>query len=436
METPQPEPTQRTSNKMRDKLEYFKTNGKYSLDSLTVLSVQNDPYRLDTPANHRLGQWFADTLSSLGLQGRQIHCRGAHYAFIGQPKPDGKPYTNTDADWTWLASKVLKAARWLDYVPFTQITDQRNTPPEVTMWEQPDPWLHLKVGIDLEIPDADDIHPTIGLEEFTGTQQYKLVVFGEKSSLAPILGGLCRRYKADLYLPTGEISDTLMHQMADVGNRDGRPMVVLTFSDADPAGWQMPISIARKLQAFQTTLFPDLEFQVHRVAVTPDQVRQYGLPSTPLKETEKRGDRWRDQMGLEQTEIDALVTLQPQTFTAIATNAFDQFFDSTLVQRCWTAEAEWLRAAQQVVDASTSDADRSQYEQEAAELVELMRAGIDQLNNKLQIDTNKLKLPPIRIPAAVDKDNEALPLAVIDSRWSFPDQCQHLIEAKQYVGDE
>jgi hypothetical protein len=68
--------------------------------------------------------------------------------------------------------------------------------------------------------------------------------------------------------------------------------------------------------------------------------------------------------------------------------------------------------------------------------VELMREGIDQLNNKLSIDTSQLKLPPIRIPLAVDKDNEALPLAVIDSRWSFPDQCQHLIDAKQYVGDE
>ena len=78
-----------------------------------------------------------------------------------------------------------------------------------------------------------------------------------------------------------------------VGADDGRPMVVLYFADCDPAGWQMPISVGRKLQALEDRCFPELEFEVRRVALTPDQVREYGLPSTPLKETEKRADRWQ-----------------------------------------------------------------------------------------------------------------------------------------------
>jgi hypothetical protein len=31
---------------------------------------------------------------------------------IGQTKPDGTPYTNTEADWEWLSSEAGKAARW------------------------------------------------------------------------------------------------------------------------------------------------------------------------------------------------------------------------------------------------------------------------------------------------------------------------------------
>jgi hypothetical protein len=71
-------------------------------------------------------------------------------------------------------------------------------------------------------------------------------MFGEKSSLADALSPLAEAYEADLYLPTGEISDTLLHHMASVADRDGRSMAVLCLSDCDPAGWQMPISIARK----------------------------------------------------------------------------------------------------------------------------------------------------------------------------------------------
>ena len=37
---------------------------------------------------------------------------------LGQLKPDGSPYTNTEKDWTWLDEKAGKAARWLGYIPF------------------------------------------------------------------------------------------------------------------------------------------------------------------------------------------------------------------------------------------------------------------------------------------------------------------------------
>ena len=50
-----------------------------TLDGLTVLSPKRDPFRLDTPANHRLGQWLASALSTLGLGDRRKHPRGLHY---------------------------------------------------------------------------------------------------------------------------------------------------------------------------------------------------------------------------------------------------------------------------------------------------------------------------------------------------------------------
>jgi hypothetical protein len=46
----------------------------------------------------------------------------------------------------------------------------------------------------------------------------------------PIASGL----SADVYLPTGEISDTLVHPIAKDAYDNGRPLVMFTLADCDP----------------------------------------------------------------------------------------------------------------------------------------------------------------------------------------------------------
>ena len=400
------------------------------MKDLTVLAVANDPFRVDTPARHRDGEWLAVHAERLGLANRTIHLRGLHYALIGVTKPNGSDYANTDDDWTWLQEKAADAARWLGYIPFDRIVDQRNTPPTVRTFTRPNPRPYISVGLEVNIPDADDIEPYVGAHGFTGVQPYKVVLFGEKSSLEPVLGPIAEHYAADLYLPTGEVSDTLIHQMARLGAADGRPMVVLYFGDCDPAGWQMSISVARKLQAFRVLLFPDLEFQVHRVALTPDQVREYGLPSTPLKDTEKRGDRWREAMGTEQTEIDALASLRPELLGQLAREAIRPFYDPTLVTRVWTAYEAWRQEAQTIVDDSMDWNQREQLVSEAEAKLTELRAEIDAINSAASVSADEFDLPPIVVPTAELPDMDRVPL--VDSRWSFVEQTRALIESKAY----
>ena len=236
------------------------------LSSVTVLAQVNDPFRLDTPANHRDGLWLANKREELGIT--RIHNRGLHYALIGQTKPNGLPYTSSDSDWDWLGSKALDAARWLAYISWEDITDERNLPPVIRQWLPLEPESEIRSGILLpEIQTEIRILPI--LTDMYGKQSYHLVIFGEKSSLEPSLGKISDRFQTDLYLPTGEISDTMLYQMAKSGDIDPRPMIVFCISDCDPSGWQMPISIARKLQAFKVTHFQNLNFQVRRVALKP-----------------------------------------------------------------------------------------------------------------------------------------------------------------------
>lgn len=407
-----------------------------SMKDLTVLAPQNDPFRVDTPARHRDGAWLAMTARDLGLGDRKIHLRGLHYMVIGREKPDGTAYRNTDADWLWLSGDAAKAARFLRYLPFDQITDQRNSEPVVRVAgedAEPGPYLHARVHID--VPAAADIEPVVLLHDFKGVQPYRVVMIGEKSSLQPILGPLAEQYGTDLYLPTGEISDTHIHKIAKAGAEDGRPLIVLYFADCDPSGWQMPISVGRKLQAFKVGFYPELEFREYRVGLTPDQVREHDLPSTPLKDTEKRADKWQQATGVEQTEIDALASLRPNLLRQIARDAIAPFHDDTLDQRVSRVKAEWHRDAQAVVNAGLDHDVLERLRGELDSRLGELRAEIDAVNDALRINARDFDLPPTpAVPEPQVSGEYGVPL--LDSRWSFHEQCQRLLASKAYRESE
>ena len=55
---------------LRSVIERARQEAGCSLSELTALSAQVDPYRLDTPASHRDGQWLAIECRLLALTGR------------------------------------------------------------------------------------------------------------------------------------------------------------------------------------------------------------------------------------------------------------------------------------------------------------------------------------------------------------------------------
>jgi hypothetical protein len=407
---------------LRSVLEIAREKAGCGLGELTVLSAQVDPYRLDTPSGHRDGAWLAKQLNRLVKRGKKIHWRGLHYVVVSKGdlrKPNGDTYVNTDEDWVWLSTVTGKAARWLGYIPFEQIIDNRNAAPIIHHKARVVSEAFVSIGLDVTIPDADDLEPSPIAVGFEPRQAFHFVIFGEKASLEDVLLPIARRKAADLYLPTGEISDTLLHRIAKDAAEDGRPMVMFTLADCDPAGYQMSVSIGRKLQAFRDLLFPELRFEVVPVALTVDQVRELGLPSTPLKETEKRADRWRQAFGVEQTEIDALATLQPDVLTQIVERAFDPYFDRTLEERVSQAEEDWTRQAEEVL-ADQIDPERLEtLREEAADKLTELKGAIDSINERLRLAAaDHFTLPEIEVPEAeVDENATRLALVSFDDGW-------------------
>jgi hypothetical protein len=424
---------------LRSVLETAFEESDFSRGELTVLSAQVDPYRLDTPSGHRDGAWAAQQLARGFGRDRRTHWRGLHYSIVARGnvrKPDGEIFRNTEADWLWLSSVAGKAARWLGYIPFERIIDARNAEPIIHRKASIEVEAWVSVGIDVTIPDADDIEPQPGASGFVARQAFCFVIFGEKTSLEDVLLPVAQAHEADLYLPSGEISDTLLHQIAKDASEDGRPLVMITVSDCDPAGYQMPVSIGRKLQALRDLLFPKLRFEVVPAALTVDQVRDLDLPSTPLRDTEKRADRWREAFGVEQTEIDALATLRPTVLREIVERAFDPYFDRTLKQRVDEAESNWLVEAQAALGEQSDDEMLSRLRDEAAGKLDELREEIDRINEQLRLAAaDHVDLPEIEVPEPeIDEDVERQALVSFDMDWIKATRA--MIARKSYGSEE
>lgn len=424
---------------LRSVLERAREEAGCSLSKLTALSAQIDPYRLDTPAGHRDGQWLAKHLDKAIGDQRRIHWRGLHYVLVSGKKPvrkpDGEVYRNTEEDWLWMSGIAGKAARWLGYIPFERISDNRNAEPIIHRKNRVTPKAFVAIGLDVTVPDADDIEPLPIADGFVPRQAFHFVIFGEKASLEDVLIPIARAKEADLYLPTGEISDTLVHRIAKEAAEDGRPLVMFTLADCDPAGRQMPVSIGRKLQALRDLKFPKLRFEVVPVALNPDQVEELGLPSTPLKETEKRADRWREAFGIEQTEIDALATLRPDVLREIVERAFDPYLDRDLRKRVTLAQIEWRRQAEEALREQIDPEHLEALRSEAAGRLAELKSAIADINEQLRMAADDhFTLPAIEVPEPeVDEDTPRQALVSFDDDWAAATRA--LIERKAYGRD-
>ena len=103
---------------------------------------------------------------------------------------------------------AAKAARWLGYVPFERIVDERNAPPKIFVPESFDePDSFISTGLPIEVPSRELVRPRVALLG-SNSQPYRIIFIGEKVSLGPILRPIAQRVEGVLLLPTGEITDT------------------------------------------------------------------------------------------------------------------------------------------------------------------------------------------------------------------------------------
>jgi len=109
-------------------------------------------------------------------------------------------------------------------------------------------------------------------------------VWVESRSLAGVLVDMCRELAVSLYPAGGFTSASFAYSAAEGLNRQG-VTTVFYIGDYDPAGVLIDVAIERELRRH---LRDNVTLNFERIAITEQQIAEYGLPTKPRKETDRR----------------------------------------------------------------------------------------------------------------------------------------------------
>ncbi|MDY0237196.1 MAG: hypothetical protein RBR71_14320 [Gudongella sp.] len=328
---------------------------------LLVLARQNDPFYVGSPTERKMAEWFAELWRRFGYSAG-IHLRRIHYQLVSQEDPrkhNGKPYENTENDWAYLCN-AGKYARYLGLVDPEAFVDRRNPDPHVfreydEFCEPPSfgidfpPWEMPNLNVDL-VGDLDWSLPAFvprGYEYSDSLQPYHIEVWVEKSTMNDVLVPLCERYGVNLVTGLGFMSITSVIDLLKRINEMQKPCRIFYISDFDPAGDGMPTAVARQIEYWLETYAPAADIKLTPIVLTRDQVEQYRLPRTPVKDSDRRKNNFEERYGEGAVELDALEALYPGKLARIVKENIMCFWDTELqakMTRTRTAATKELNA--------------------------------------------------------------------------------------------
>jgi len=328
-----------------------------------ALAPQNDPFAIGSPGDVEKAQWFADIWQQFGYTSG-IHLRRVHYQIVGQDppilKPNGEVYANTMNDWGYLLA-ASKAARYLGLVDPAAFVDRRNPDPIIhaQYWNSPTPGYVVQErwgGFDVRMPSFPELPSlsAVGYDQ-ANLQPYHLEVWVEKTTMNDVLEPLCSRYGVNLITGAGELSITAVLALIERVKRADRPCRLFYISDFDPAGYGMPISVARKIEFFLREYDLALDIRLEPIALTKEQVIRYRLPRTPIKPTELRRGAFEDVHGEGAVELDAIEAMYPGELAAIVEKAILAYHDPDIERKARRQRMALERALAEARDEALAD---------------------------------------------------------------------------------
>ena len=112
----------------------------------------------------------------------------------------------------------------------------------------------------------------------------------EKDALSGVVYPITDMYDVPLMVARGYASLSFLHGAAEYINELEVPTFIYHFGDFDPSG----VNAGEKIESTLREMAPDAEIHFERVAVTPQQIKRWSLPSRPTKTTDSRAKGFGD----------------------------------------------------------------------------------------------------------------------------------------------
>jgi hypothetical protein len=186
--------------------------------------------------------------------------------------------------------------------------------------------------------DADEFARTVKVryrQDYWAEADEYVEVWIEKDALAGVvMPVVVDEFGLDLHVTRGFASVTYLQEAAENIMLEDRPVYVYLFTDYDPAGMNIADKVEEEL--LERTYWADVH--VERVAVTPEQIRAYDLPTRPTKRSRReRLTRYEAAHGDVSVELDAM---PPDVLRRIVRERIERHMDPWRLEQMRMVERE------------------------------------------------------------------------------------------------
>jgi hypothetical protein len=348
-------------------------------------------------------------------------------------------------------------ARYLGLVPAEHFDDRRAAAPlELLLGDEEAASAGLEEQEAYDGPVSSIWACEIEVPRYTFTpatinQRYHVELWCEKSTMNGILSDLAYRYRLNVITGVGELSTTHCHKLVQRALASERPVRILYISDFDPAGLSMPVAAARKIEFFIHHNAPELDVQLRPVALTHEQCLRFRLPRTPIKESERRAERFELRYGEGATELDALEALRPGELRRILVEEIERYYDHDLADAVEAAADDFTNQQDAVREAVLEEYqdEMDAIADEQAELVRQCNEALAPFREALDRNTERAAalqrsiirrlrddaLDPAEIewPEPAEGDEDADPLFDSTRDYVAQIECYRLFQGKESV---
>jgi hypothetical protein len=125
----------------------------------------------------------------------------------------------------------------------------------------------------------------------------------EKDALAGVIWPVTSKFGVPLMVERGYASLSFLYDAAEAITEIDKPTFIYHLGDFDPSG----VNAGEKIEETLRELAPDADIYFDRIAVTPEQIRNWGLPTRPTKATDTRAKGFGEiSVELDAVELDML----------------------------------------------------------------------------------------------------------------------------------